>query len=45
MVPGVERAVGLGYVRRAHAEPGAVLTTAAAGAGVEVSVEELPFRP
>ena len=44
-VPGVERAVGLGYVRRAHAEPGAVLTTAAADAGVEVSVEELPFRP
>ena len=45
MVPGVERAVGLGYVRRAHAEPGAVLTTAAAGAGVQVAVEELPFRP
>ena len=44
-VPGVARAVGLGYVRRAHAEPGSVLTTAADGGGAEVVVEELPFRP
>ena len=43
--PGVARAVGLGYVRRAHAGPGSVLNTAADGDGVEVAVEELPFRP
>ena len=40
-IPGVERAIGLGYVRKAHAEPGTALTM---DGGVEVTVEELPFR-
>ena len=40
--PRHERAIGLGYVRKAYAEPGAALVME--GGDVEVRVEALPFR-
>ena len=38
------RGIGLGYVRKAHAEPGSALTLEQGGREVEVRVEALPFR-
>ena len=38
------RGIGLGYVRKAHAEPGSALTLEQDGREVEVRVEALPFR-
>ena len=38
------RAIGLGYVRKAHAEPGSTLTLEQEGRDLEVRVEALPFR-
>ncbi len=38
------RGIGLGYVRKAHAEPGSKLTLEQDGSEVEVRVEALPFR-
>ena len=38
------RAIGLGYVRKAHAEPGSTLTLEQEGCDLEIRVEALPFR-
>ena len=38
------RGIGLGYVRKAHAEPGSMLTLEQGGSEFEVRVESLPFR-
>jgi len=40
--PWLERGIGLGYVRKAHAQPGTVLPLESEGGDVEVA--ELPFR-
>ncbi len=40
----LDRGVGLGYVRKAQAEPGSILTMESADGDVEVQVEELPFK-
>ena len=41
----LSKAIGLGYVRKAHAAPGAHLTMTSEKGDVAVRVEELPFRP
>lgn len=40
----LDRGVGLGYVRKAQAEPGSTLTFESASGDVEVRVEKLPFK-
>ena len=40
----LERGIGLGYVRKAYAEPGSTLTLEQGDSEVEVRVEALPFR-
>ncbi len=40
----LQRGIGLGYVRKAYAEPGSTLTLEQDGVEVEVRVETLPFR-
>ncbi len=40
----LDRGVGLGYVRKAQAEPGSILTMESADGDVEAQVEELPFK-
>ena len=43
--PRMNKWIGLGYVRKGHAQPGVRLATEPAGGGLAVQVEELPFRP
>ena len=38
------RSIGLGYVRKAHAEPGSTLALEQDGVEIEVRVEALPFK-
>lgn len=40
----LQRGIGLGYVRKAYAQPGSTLTLEHGGGEVEVTVEALPFR-
>ena len=43
--PRLGKGIGLGYVRKAHAQPGVRLTMDAAGDEVTACVEALPFSP
>ena len=40
----LRRGIGLGYVRKAHAEPGSTLSLEQGDGEIEVTVEALPFR-
>ena len=44
-VPGMSRAVGLGYARNAHTDPGTTLTMDSEDGDATATVEELPFKP
>ena len=44
-VPGLDRAVGLGYVRNAQTDPGVTLKIDSEDGSANATVEELPFRP